>query len=195
MAEPTQFERSFDGSPRVKLCYLSRYTEPTCSKSPAGVSTSAMPKGFRKAWRTEGVCGGGDRTRTCKPLRAAVFKTAALPIMLPLRSRRLFIAQPKRFLNFHRDEPCRRASERRAKPLGSENDPLQEALNFCANGSGKLPEAFPLRARPTRLFARDHPLPSKHALAESSACFRRSAGQLFDSGVEKGVSSAACERI
>jgi hypothetical protein len=29
--------------------------------------------------------GGGDRTRTCKPLRAAVFKTAALPIMRPLR--------------------------------------------------------------------------------------------------------------
>ena len=29
--------------------------------------------------------GGGDRTRTCRPLRAAVFKTAALPIMLPLR--------------------------------------------------------------------------------------------------------------
>ncbi len=29
--------------------------------------------------------GGGDRTRTCKPARAAVFKTAALPIMLPLR--------------------------------------------------------------------------------------------------------------
>ena len=32
--------------------------------------------------------GGGDRTRTCKPLRAAVFKTAALPIMLPLRFER-----------------------------------------------------------------------------------------------------------
>ncbi len=30
--------------------------------------------------------GGGDRTRTCKPARAAVFKTAALPIMLPLRN-------------------------------------------------------------------------------------------------------------
>jgi hypothetical protein len=29
--------------------------------------------------------GGGDRTRTCMPFRAAVFKTAALPIMRPLR--------------------------------------------------------------------------------------------------------------
>src|SRR5438067_10858948 len=27
--------------------------------------------------------GGGDRTRTCKPLRAAVFKTAALPLCDP----------------------------------------------------------------------------------------------------------------
>jgi hypothetical protein len=29
--------------------------------------------------------GGGDRTRTCMTFRSAVFKTAALPIMRPLR--------------------------------------------------------------------------------------------------------------
>src|ERR1700687_1074816 len=32
------------------------------------------------------VNGGGDRNRTRMPLRAAVFKTAALPIMRPLRT-------------------------------------------------------------------------------------------------------------
>ena len=32
--------------------------------------------------------GGEDRTRTCKRLRAVVFKTTALPIRLPLRTRR-----------------------------------------------------------------------------------------------------------
>ena len=31
--------------------------------------------------------GGGDRTRTCKTFRSAVFKTAALPIMRPLQPR------------------------------------------------------------------------------------------------------------
>lgn len=30
--------------------------------------------------------GGEDRTRTCKRLRAVVFKTTALPIRLPLRT-------------------------------------------------------------------------------------------------------------
>src|ERR1700750_1058728 len=39
----------------------------------------------RAASSTSKSFGGGDRTRTCKPVRAAVFKTAALPIMLPLR--------------------------------------------------------------------------------------------------------------
>ena len=30
--------------------------------------------------------GGENRTRTCKPVRAVVFKTTALPIMLSLRT-------------------------------------------------------------------------------------------------------------
>ena len=30
--------------------------------------------------------GGEDRTRTCKPVKAVVFKTTALPIMLLLRN-------------------------------------------------------------------------------------------------------------
>ena len=32
------------------------------------------------------LSGGGDRTRTCMTFRSAVFKTAALPIMRPLRA-------------------------------------------------------------------------------------------------------------
>lgn len=50
--------------------------------------------------------GGEDRTRTCKPVRAVVFKTTALPIMLLLHNWQFENISQSKLINNYKPDSC-----------------------------------------------------------------------------------------